>query len=117
MADKNITPEPTSTPEPRDFTSMSADELHNLIEKEGKNFIEQTKDGDINAEDYFASEEFDITRLMSLFFAFEYFERTDGSDNKKYSPEYSKLYELTYSKINEYLGGLGLYGPDYIVNL
>jgi hypothetical protein len=54
---------------------------------------------------------------MNLFFAFEYFERTGGLDKKKYSSEYSKLYELTYLKLNEYLGGLGLYGPDYIVNL
>jgi len=115
MAEKDITPTPSS--EPKDFTSMSADELHNLIETEGKNFIEQTKDGDIQDEDYFASEKFDLTRLMNLFFAFEYFERTSGSEKKNYSPEYSRLYELTYHKVNEYLDGIGLYGPDYIVNL
>jgi hypothetical protein len=117
MAEKDTTPTPTSSPEPRDFTTMSADELHSLIETEGKRFVEQTKDGDVAHNDYFATEQFSLDRLMNLFFAFEYFERTDGSEKRNYPPEYSLLYELTYHKVNDYMGGLGLYGPDYIVNL
>jgi hypothetical protein len=118
MADKDITPTPTSTPEPRDFTSMSVDELYSLIETEGKKFVEQTEDGDIEPNDYFATEQFDLTRVMNLFFAFEYFDKSSSeSGGKPYPPQYSRLHELTYHTINEYLGGIGLYGPDYIVNL
>ena len=121
MADKDNTPAPptpTSAPEPRDFTTMSADELYSLIETEGKRFVEQTGEGDIEPNDYFATEQFDLTRVMNLFFAFEYFGKIgDGPGGKPYPSEYLGLYELTYHTINEYLGGIGLYGPDYIVNL
>jgi hypothetical protein len=117
MADKDITPTPTSTPEPRDFTSMSADELFSLIETEGKRFVEQTKDRDIEIDDYLATEKFNLARVMNLFFAFEYFIRGAGSESKKVPSDYSMLYQLVYEKIDEHMGGIGLYGPEYIVSL
>jgi hypothetical protein len=115
MADKDITPTPSS--ETKDFTTMSADELYNLIETEGKRFVEQTKDGDIDVNDYLETEKFDLERVMNLFFAFEYFTRGAGSESKEVSSYYSPLYQLVYEKIDEYMGNLGLYGSEYIVNL
>jgi hypothetical protein len=115
MADKDITPTPSS--KPKDFTTMSADELYNLIETEGKRFVEQTKDGDIDINDYLETEKFNLERVMNLFFAFEYYTRGAGIDIKEVPSEYSMLYQIVYEKIDEYMGNLGLYGPEYIVNL
>jgi len=115
MAEKDITPTPSL--EPKNFTTMSADELYNLIDTEGKRYVEQTKDGDIEINDYLATEKFNLDRIMNLFFAFEYYTRGAGINTKEVPPEYSMLYQIVYEKIDEYMGNLGLYGPEYIVNL
>jgi hypothetical protein len=107
--------EEKAVPTPKNFTQMSADEMHALIEKEGKNFITQTEEGDINLNDYLASESFDLTRLMNLFFAFEYFERGESSQ-KNYDGRYTTLYELVYAELGKLLGD-DLYGPEYVIGL
>ena len=107
--------EEKAVPTPKDFTEMSADEMHALIEKEGENFVTQTKDGDISVEEYLSSEGFDLTRLMNLFFAFEHFERTDNSQ-RNYDARYALLYEIVYTEIGKLLGN-DLYGPDYVISL
>lgn len=107
--------EEKAVPTPKDFTEMSADEMHALIEKEGENFVTQTQDGDISIEEYLSSEGFDLTRLMNLFFAFEHFERNDNSQ-KNYDAKYASLYEIVYAEIGKLLGN-DLYGPDYVIGL
>jgi hypothetical protein len=104
-----------AVPTPKDFTEMSAEEMHALIEKEGENFVTQTQDGDISIEEYLSSEGFDLARLMNLFFAFEHFERNDSSQ-KNYDARYASLYEITYAEIGKLLGN-DLYGPDYVIGL
>jgi hypothetical protein len=104
-----------AVPTPKDFTEMSAEEMHALIEKEGENFLTQTQDGDISVEEYLASEGFNLTRLMNLFFAFEYFERTENNQ-RNYNEKYASLYEIVYAEIGKLLGN-ELYGPDYVIGL
>lgn len=110
--------EENALPAPKDFTQMSADELHALIEKEGSNFVQQTENGDIGINEYLESEGFDLPRIMNLFFAFEYFERTpSGFEAKSYKSEYAVLYGLLYDRISKFFGDQTIYGPEYIVNL
>jgi hypothetical protein len=117
MAEEPTNPTPTSEAEERLFTKMSEQELHTLIETEGKKFLEQTADGDIEPSDYIEAEGFSLSRLMNLFFAFEYFERTQSGDNaKNYSNEYLLLYIEVYEKIKQYMGG-ELYDPEYAMKL
>lgn len=90
----------------RDFTQMSVQELNNLVVSEGRKFVEQTQDGDISFDDYIESENFDLTRLMNLFFAFEYFERTEhGNKNKVFAQEYDQLYLAIANKLEKLFGG------------
>jgi hypothetical protein len=107
--------EEKASPTPKNFTQMSAEDMHALIEKEGKNFITQTEEGDIPLNDYLASEGFDLTRLMNLFFAFEYFERSNPSQ-KNYDGRYGLLYEIVYTELGKLLGN-DLYGPEYVIGL
>lgn len=109
MAEQNPTPT-------KNFTQMSAEELRALIEKEGENFVTQTQDGDIDINEYLASEKFDVQRLLNLFFAFEYFERADNSPSADYDVRYGRLYELVYNEVGKLLNA-DLYGPSYIVGL
>ena len=96
---------------------MSESELHALIETEGKKFVEQTADGDITPNDYIEAEDFSLDRLMNLFFAFEYFERTiPGDKAKKYDSAYLELYIEVYEKIKQYMGG-DIYDPEYAMKL
>ncbi len=97
-------------PEERDFSKMSVQELHNLVVTEGRNFVEQTKDGDIAIKDYINAENFSLTRLTNLFFAFEYFEKTEhGQSNKTYGDEYGELYLAVYDRLNKIMGGGDIY--------
>jgi len=107
--------EEKALPTPKHLAQMSADELHALIEKEGKNFVEQTEDGDISINEYLASENFNLTRLLNLFFAFEYFERGEPKQ-KTYDARYGLLYELVYAELGKLLGD-DLYGPEYVIGL
>lgn len=117
MAKESTNPNSTSQPDERLFTDMSDTELHSLIETEGKKFVEQTADGDIAPEDYIEAENFSLSRLMNLFFAFEYFERTDDGDTKRnYSDQYQGLYFEVYQRIAQYMGG-EIYGPEYTMKL
>jgi hypothetical protein len=109
-----VADETTNTPTERDFTKMSVQELNNLVIAEGRKFIEQTKDGDIAVEDYIESENFSLTRLMNLFFAFDYFERTEhGNVNKNFGGEYSELYIQVYAQMSKIMGDKDIY-PGYI---
>jgi hypothetical protein len=117
VAEDTANPTPTSQPEEQLFTKMSEKELHALIEQEGRKFVEQTADGDIEPSDYLESEDFSLSRLMNLFFAFEYFERTEtGNKSKNYDSKYLELYIEVYEKIKQYMGG-DLYDPEYAMKL
>lgn len=106
--------ETTNTPTERDFTKMSVQELNNLVVSEGRKFLEQTKDGDLAVEDYIPSENFSLVRLMNLFFAFDYFTRTEhGNANKNFGGEYSELYTQVYAEISKIMGDKDIY-PGYI---
>lgn len=109
MAEQNPTPT-------KNFTQMSADELKALINQEGENFVTQTQDGDIDINNYFASERFTLQRLLNLFFAFEYFSRAENSSSESYDARYGLLYELVYHEIGKTLDA-DLYGPEYIIGL
>jgi hypothetical protein len=117
VAEDTTNPTPTSQPEERLFTKMSERELHALIEEEGRKFVEQTAEGDIEPSDYLEAEDFSLSRLMNLFFAFEYFERTIAGDKtKKYDDAYLELYGEVYQRIKTYMGG-ALYDPEYAMKL
>jgi hypothetical protein len=117
VAEDTTNPTPTSQPEERLFTKMSERELHALIEQEGRKFIEQTAEGDIAPSEYIEAEEFSLNRLMNLFFAFEYFERTEAGDKaRKYDSAYLELYVEVYQRIQTYMGG-ELYSPEYAMKL
>lgn len=109
-----VAEEKPDAPVERDFTKMSVQELNNLVVSEGRKFLEQTKDGDISVEDYIESEDFSLIRLMNLFFAFDYFERTEhGNANKTYGTEYLELYTQVYAQVSKIMGDTDIY-PGYI---
>jgi hypothetical protein len=107
--------EDKAQPVPTDISQMSPNDLHALIEKEGKNFVQQTEEGDIDINEYLASEQFDLPRLLNLFFAFEYFHRA-GSKQANFDSRYGLLYELVYAELGKLLG-TQLYGPEYVIGL
>ena len=116
MAEQNSTPAPE-----KNFTQMSAKEFADLIRKEGDNYIAQTENGDIRPEDYLDSEKFTPDRLFSVYFAFEYFTRTEHGEKSGLSPvnekaEYSDLYAIVHSTI-EQATDMNLFGAEYLLKL
>lgn len=121
MADElNTTPDAV-TPVEKDFTQMSAEEMANLIRKEGDNYITQTTEGGINASDFLNSENFSNERLMNLYFSYEYFGQTQHGEDSGLSPikekvEYLDLYAMIHSRI-EQDAGMNLFGAEYLIKL
>jgi hypothetical protein len=119
MAEDKKTTESKSVEE-RDYSSMSDKELYELIAEEGAKFVEQTENGDINPLDYYQSEQFTFQRLINLFFAFEYFMRTNHGSQGVYGkelekhPEWMTLYAMTLDVLRDG-SGMELYGDEYIL--
>ena len=117
--------EPTTpsagTPAEKNFTQMSAQEFADLIRKEGDNYIAQTENGDIDPAQYLDAEKFTPDRMFSLYFAFDYFTRTENGEKSGISPvyekpEYNDLYALLHSTI-EQGAGMNLFGAEYLLKL
>lgn len=110
-----------SEPTKFDLSRSTPEQLADLIRKEGDNFIVQTEEAGIDEGKYLDEEKFDVERMLNLYFAFEFFDRTDQGRASGISPvnekyQYSVLYALLHGRIEQTLD-MNLFGSEYIIRL